>query len=264
MDGDQPLIAIKEKKNMISKKLRALSTAALLSTLIAATGLSQQKYPEPQTQTFESNARTTPAEARRLLEEGNKRFISGALISRPIRQQVRETAKGQYPLIDILSCQDSRTSSELLFDLNNGDAFTLKVAGNIVNPDMLGGLEFGTAPYYAKIIAVVGHTDCGAIKGTIDNRAAIDAGARGNLIDLLRRIRPALDMVDPKIVPRDSKNPEYVTAVAKANVELVMRNICANSKDLKDKITAGKVGFIGGMHNLATGEVTFFRESRCQ
>jgi carbonic anhydrase len=249
---------------MTHKKLRTLSLVALLSTLIAATGLSQQRFPEPKTQTMESNERMTPAEARRLLEEGNKRFISGALISRPIRQQVRETAKGQFPFAQVLSCQDSRTSSELIFDLNNGDAFTLKLAGNVVNPDMLGGLEFGVGPHYAKLTAVIGHTDCGAIKGTIDNKALIDSGARGNLIDLLRRIRPALDMVDPRIMPRDSKNPEYVAAVAKANVELVMKEICANSKDLRDRIIARKVGLIGGLHNLANGEVVFFRESRCQ
>lgn len=245
-------------------KLKILLTVALLSSLLASTGLSQQQYPEPRTQTSESQERMTAAEAKRLLEEGNKRFIAGTPITRPIRQQVRETAKGQYPFVDILSCQDSRTSSELLFDLNNGDAFTLKVAGNIANPDMLGGLEFGTGPHYAKLIAVIGHTDCGAIKGTIDNRAAIDRGDRGNLIDLLRRIRPALDMVDPRITPRDSKNPVYVTAVAKANVELVMREICLKSQDLRDKITSKRFGLIGGLHNLATGEVTFFKESNCQ
>ncbi|MEW6209686.1 MAG: carbonic anhydrase [Acidobacteriota bacterium] len=249
---------------MIRRRFLTFSTIALLSTLIAATGLSQQKYPEPHTQTLESNERMTPAEAKRLLEEGNKRFIAGALISRPIRQQVRETAKGQFPFANILSCQDSRTSSQLLFDLNNGDVFTLKVAGNVANPDMLGGLEFGTGPHYAKLIAVVGHTDCGAIKGTIDSKAAIDAGARGNLLDLLRRIRPALDMVDPRITPRDSKNPEYVTAVAKANVELVMKEICANSKDLRDRIISKRWGLIGGLHNVATGEVLFFRESDCR
>ncbi len=245
-------------------KLKILLTVSMVSILLTATALSQQQYPEPRTQTSESQERMTPAEARRLLEEGNKRFIAGTPISRPIRQQVRETAKGQFPFVDILSCQDSRTSSELLFDLNNGDAFTLKVAGNIANPDMLGGLEFGTGPHYAKLIAVVGHTDCGAIKGTIDNKAAIDRGDRGNLIDLLRRIRPALDMVDPRITPRDSKNPVYVTAVSKANVELVMREICTKSQDLKNKLTSGKFKLIGGLHDLATGEVNFFRESNCR
>lgn len=245
-------------------KPRTFLSVALFSILLIATGLSQQQYPEPRTQTSESQERMTPAEAKRLLEEGNKRFIAGTLISRPIRQQFKDTAKGQFPLANILSCQDSRTSSELLFDLNNGDAFSLKVAGNIANPDMLGGLEFGTGPHYAKLIAVVGHTDCGAIKGTIDNKAAIDRGDRGNLIDLLRRIRPALDMVDPRITPRDSKNPVYVTAVAKANVELVMREICTKSQDLKVKLTSKRFLLIGGLHNLATGEITFFRESNCQ
>ena len=180
-------------------------------------------------------------------------------MTRPIRQQVRETARGQYPFAVVLSCQDSRTSSELLFDLNNGDAFTIKIAGNIVDPDIQGGLEFGIGPHYAKLIAVIGHTDCGAVKGTIDNKQAIDAGKRGNLIDLLRKIRPALDRVDPAIEPRNSRNPVYVDAVAMENVILVMGEIRENP-NIKEKIDFGVINLVGGMYDVKTGEVKFFKD----
>src|SRR5215470_10255507 len=127
--------------------------ATVVFSLFLSSGLSQQRqYPEPKTQTEESNREMTPKSALELLKAGNERFVRGTLISRPIRQQVRETALGQFPFAAILSCQDSRTSSELLFDLNNGDAFSLKVAGNVANEDMLGGLEFGTAPLFARLI----------------------------------------------------------------------------------------------------------------
>jgi carbonic anhydrase len=147
----------------------------------------------------------------------------------------------------------------LLFDLNNGDAFTIKIAGNIVNPDIQGGLEFGIGPHYAKLIAVIGHTDCGAVKGTIDNKQAIDAGQRGNLIDLLRRIRPALDKVDPSIEPKNSKNPVYVDAVARENVLLVMEEIRKNP-EIKKEIDSGRIDLVGGMHDLRTGEVKFLKK----
>jgi carbonic anhydrase len=200
-----------------------------------------------------------PDRALALLQAGNERFVRGAIITRPLRQQVRETARGQYPFAVVLSCQDSRSSSELLFDLNNGDAFTIRIAGNIVNPDIQGGLEFGIGPQYAKLIAVMGHTDCGAVKGTIDNKKEIDNGERGNLIDLLRRIRPALDRVDPGIKPRESKNPVYVDAVARENVLLVMGEIRKNP-NIKKKIDSGAIDLVGAMYDVKTGEVKFFKD----
>ena len=128
-----------------------------------------------------------------------------------------------------------------------------------MNPDIQGGLEFGIGPHYAKLIAVIGHTDCGAIKGTIDNKQAIDAGQRGNLIDLLRRIRPALDRVDPRIVPKTSSNPVYVDAVARENVLLAMEEIRKNPK-IKERIDSGSINLVGGMYDVKTGEVKFFKD----
>jgi carbonic anhydrase len=245
---------------MKSNKFRASLTTIFVFTLCLSQGLSQQQqYPEPHTQTEESNRNMTPGQARALLEAGNERFVRGTIMTRPIRQQVRETAPGQYPFVEVLSCQDSRTSSELLFDLNNGDAFTIKIAGNIVNPDIQGGLEFGIGPHYAKLIAVIGHTDCGAVKGTIDNKQAIDRGDQGNLINLLRRIRPALDKVDPSIVPKNSANPVYVDAVASENVLLVMEEIRKNP-EIKKEIDSGRIDLVGGMHDLRTGEVKFLKK----
>ncbi|HEU4391380.1 MAG TPA: carbonic anhydrase [Blastocatellia bacterium] len=245
---------------MNSHKFRAFLATMFVFTLCLPAALSQQQqYPEPHTQTEESNRNMKPEHALALLQAGNERFVRGTIMTRPIRQQFRETARGQYPFACILNCQDSRTSSELLFDLNNGDSFTIKIAGNIVNPDIQGGLEFGIGPHYAKLIAVIGHTDCGAVKGTIDNKRAIDAGQRGNLIDLLRRIRPALDRVDPSIEPKTSKNPVYVNAVASENVLLVMEEIRKNP-NIREKIESGAINLIGGMHDLNTGEVKFFKD----
>ena len=241
-------------------KFRASFATIFVFTLCLPQGLSQQQqYPEPHTQTEESNRNMRPEHALALLQAGNERFVRGTIMTRPIRQQVRETAPAQYPFAVVLSCQDSRTSSELLFDLNNGDAFTIKIAGNIVDSDIQGGLEFGIGPHYAKLIAVIGHTDCGAVKGTIDNKQAIDNGQRGNLIDLLRRIRPALDRVDPRIEPKNSKNPVYVDAVARENVLLVMGEIRKN-RDIKEKIDSGAIDLVGGMYDVRTGEVKFFKD----
>ncbi len=246
------------KKEM--KTIKISGAIAFLATLLLAPALSHQQYPEPFTQTRESNSRMTPDTTLAALKAGNERFLRGTLIGRGIRQQFRDTAKGQYPFAVVLNCQDSRAPVELLFDLNNGDAFSLRIAGNVLNEDMLGGLEFGTAPYYAKLIVVMGHTGCGAITGTIDMKADIDRGERGNLIDLLRKIRPALDMVDPSIQPRTSSNPKYVNAIARANVLLVMRQIRERSGDLKRKFDSKAIDMIGAMHDLSTGEVTFFKE----
>jgi len=246
---------------MKTNKFRASLATIFVFTLCVLPGLSQQQqYPEPHTQTEESNRNMKPKQALALLQAGNERFVRGTIMTRPLRQQVRETARGQYPFAVILSCQDSRASSELLFDLNNGDAFTIKIAGNIVNPDIQGGLEFGIGPHYAKLIAVIGHTDCGAVKGTIDNKQAIDAGQRENLIDLLRRIRPALDKVDPRIEPKNSKNPVYVDAIARENVLLVMGEIRKNP-NIKEKIDSGAINLVGGMYDVKTGEVEFFKDT---
>ena len=208
---------------------------------------------KPVIQTRKSQAKMTPARALELLKAGNERFVYGCMVHRDLREQVSATAGGQYPFAAILSCQDSRTSSEVLFDLNKGDAFSIRIAGNVVNEDVLGGLEFSTRLMGARLIAVIGHTNCGAIKG------AIDSAELGNLTALLGRISPAVvSALNGR--RRDSNDKKLVEAVAKANVLLAMRQIRERSPIIRDMIEAERVGLVGGMYNLATGKVTFYKK----
>jgi carbonic anhydrase len=208
---------------------------------------------EPIIQTRQSQKNLTPEQALELLKAGNKRFKKGEMANRDLREQVSATAGGQYPFAVILSCQDSRTSSEVLFDLNKGDAFSIRIAGHVVNEDVLGGLEFSTRLMGARLIAVIGHTRCGAIRG------AIDSAELGNLTALLGRINPAVES-SLNGRRRDSNDGELVEAVAKANVLLAMRQIRDRSSIIKELLDSGQVGLVGGMYNLANGKVTFYEE----
>ena len=206
---------------------------------------------KPVIQNRKSQKKMTPEQALELLKAGNERFVGGCMVNRDLREQVSATAGGQYPYAAILSCQDSRTSSEVLFDLNKGDAFSIRIAGNVVNEDVLGGLEFSTKLMGAKLVAVIGHTGCGAIRG------AIDSAEMGNLTALLGRINPAVESsLDGR--RRDSNDRRLVEAVAKANVLLAMRQIRERSPIIRDLIEAEQVGLVGGMYNLATGRVKFY------
>lgn len=213
---------------------------------------------EPIIQTRKSQKAMRPGQALELLKAGNQRFVEGKMLNRDLREQVSATAGGQYPYTVILSCQDSRTSSEVLFDLNKGDAFSIRIAGNIVNEDVLGGLEFSTRLMGAKLIAVIGHTKCGAITGAIDNAQL------GNLTALLSKIRPAVELILPGGRPEGVVDRKIVEAVAKANVLLAMRQIRERSPVIRDmlesKIESEQIGLVGGMYNLATGKVTFYED----
>lgn len=204
------------------------------------------------TQTKESQKAMTPAQALQLLKEGNKRFVSGEMVNRDLRAQITATAEGQYPFATILSCQDSRTSNDLLFDLNKGDAFSIRIAGNVVNEDILGGMEFGAKVAGTKLIAVIGHTKCGAIYGACDNVKM------GNLTGLLDKIKPSIEDVPMAIQPRNSKNPKFVAAVTEANVRYQMQQIREKSPVLKEMIDKGKISLVGGIYDISTGEVRFF------
>jgi carbonic anhydrase len=206
------------------------------------------------TQTRESQKAMTPERALQLLKDGNERFTSGGMVNRDLRAQIKSTSEGQYPFATILSCQDSRTSNDLLFDLNKGDAFSLRIAGNVVNEDILGGMEFGSKASGAKLIAVIGHTKCGAIYGACDNVKM------GNLTGLLDRIKPAITDVPASIMPRDSKNTKFVDAVTEANVRYQMRQIKEKSPIIKEMIERGEVGLVGGIYNISTGEVKFLEK----
>lgn len=206
------------------------------------------------TQTKESQKAMTPARALQLLKDGNERFVTGAMVNRDLRAQIKATSEGQYPFATILSCQDSRTSNDLLFDLNKGDAFSLRIAGNVAGEDILGGMEFGAKAAGAKLIAVIGHTKCGAIYGACDNVKM------GNLTGLLDKIKPSIADVSMSIQPRDSKNPKFVDAVTEANVRYQMRQIREKSPILEEMIDRGEVGLVGGVYDISTGEVRFFEK----
>ena len=231
-----------------------MKTQYLLLALIAIAGTGCSTLsPHGATMTQSTQKATTPGQALQKLKDGNARFVSGRSAHRNYLAQVKETAKGQYPYASVVSCLDSRTSTELIFDQGIGDVFNARVAGNIVNPDILGSLEFASKVAGAKLIAVVGHTKCGAVKGACDHVEL------GNLTGLLDRIEPAVKAT-PSVggSDRSSKNAEFVDAAAKQNVRKAMANIRQNSPILRQMEKEGQIQIVGGMHDISTGEVTFF------
>lgn len=207
------------------------------------------------TLTKEIQASITPAMALELLKEGNKRFVNNLKVNRNLLQQANETSDGQHPFAVILSCIDSRTSVELIFDQGLGDVFSIRIAGNIINEDILGSMEFGCKVAGSKIIVVLGHSKCGAIKG------ACDHVEMGNLTALLSKIQPAV--YDEKSVTdnRDSNNEEFVEKVAAINVRRTVAAIMQRSPILKELIQSGAIGIIGGNHDIASGEVSFYEDT---
>lgn len=208
------------------------------------------------TLTREMQAAITPAMALELLKEGNKRFVNNLKVNRNLLQQANETSDGQHPFAIILSCIDSRTSAELIFDQGLGDIFSVRVAGNIINEDILGSMEFACKLAGSKIIVVLGHTKCGAIKG------ACDHVEMGNLTALLSKIRPAVDDETTIMADRSSNNSAFVEKVSAINVKRTVRSIMERSPIIKEMIESGKLGIAGGTHDIATGEVTFYPETQ--
>lgn len=207
------------------------------------------------TLTKEMQAAINPSMALELLKEGNSRFVSNLKVNRNLLQQANETSDGQHPFAVILSCIDSRTSAELIFDQGLGDIFSVRIAGNILNEDILGSMEFGCKVAGAKIIVVLGHTKCGAIKG------ACDHVEMGNLTALLTKIRPAVDDETTTKENRNSSNADFVENVAKINVQRTVKAIQERSPILKEMIANGEIGIIGGTHDISNGEVMFYLET---
>lgn len=205
------------------------------------------------TLTAEQQASITPDQAVQLLRDGNKRFVENTKINRNLMEQVNQTSDGQYPFATILSCIDSRVSAELIFDQGIGDVFSIRIAGNIVNKDILGSMEFASKVAGTKAIVVLGHTNCGAVKG------ACDGVELGNLTHLLDKITPAMDLIDdPKEKSlRNSKNIDFVDAVANANVDRTVEMIRKNSPILAEMEQAGAIKIVSGMYDIQTGVVTF-------
>lgn len=200
----------------------------------------------------EMQAALTPEKAIEILQKGNERFINNLKANRNLLQQVNETSDGQHPFAVILSCIDSRTSAELIFDQGLGDVFSVRVAGNILNEDILGSMEFACKVAGAKVIVVLGHTKCGAIKG------ACDHVEMGNLTALLKKIKPAVDSEKTVKTDRTSKNSEFVEKVAQINVKLTVDEIAKRSPILKDMIDNGEIGIVGGTYDVTTGVVEFY------
>lgn len=207
------------------------------------------------TLTKEMQDAISPVIALNLLKEGNKRFVNNLKANRNLLQQANETSEGQHPFAVILSCIDSRTSAELIFDQGLGDVFSVRIAGNIINEDILGSMEFGCKVAGSKIIVVLGHTKCGAVKG------ACDHVEMGNLTSLLTKIRPAVDDELTTKDNRNSGNSEFVEKVASINVKRMVHEIIGRSPILKEMIESGAIGIVGGMHDITTGVVTFYPET---
>ena len=201
-----------------------------------------------QVQTKESQAATTPSRALELLREGNARFVSGKGVARNWKEQVAATAPGQHPYAAVLSCMDSRVPTEIVLDQGIGDVFSLRVAGNVVDTDVLGSLEYAAKVVGVKLILVLGHSDCGAVKG------AIDGVELGNLTSLLAKIRPAVASAGPA---GTSKDKAFVDRVAERNVRLSIQHIREGSPLVKEMVDSGKVGLAGAMYDMTTGRVTF-------
>ncbi|MBP7808848.1 MAG: carbonic anhydrase [Bacteroidia bacterium] len=203
----------------------------------------------------EMQASISPLVALNLLKKGNERFVNNLRANRDLLKQVNETSDKQHPFAIILSCIDSRTSAELIFDQGLGDIFSVRIAGNIVNDDIIGSMEFACKLAGAKIIVVLGHTSCGAIKGACDNVQM------GKLSILLDKIKPAINAETTFTANRNSGNREYVERVAALNVKENVKAITDSSNVLKELINSGAVGIIGGMYDIATGKVDFYTDT---
>jgi carbonic anhydrase len=207
------------------------------------------------TLTKEMQAAITPSMALNLLNEGNKRFVNNLKINRNLLQQANETSNGQNPFAIILSCIDSRTSAELIFDQGLGDIFSVRIAGNIINEDILGSMEFACKVAGSKIIVVLGHTKCGAVIGACDHIEM------GNLTALLSKIRPAVDDETLTKENRNSNNSVFVENVSTINVKRTVKSILQRSPILKEMIESGQIGIVGGTHDISTGEVNFYPDT---
>lgn len=204
--------------------------------------------------TRETQATMTPQKAIDFLKEGNQRFQNNLKANRNLLEQVNDTSEGQFPFATILSCIDSRVSAELVFDQGLGDIFSVRIAGNFVNEDILGSMEFACKLAGTKVIVVLGHTSCGAVKG------ACDHAEMGNLTKLIQKITPAVNAVtEPKDESlRTSKNLEFVDEVSKKNVHLTIDRIHAESPILAEMEKNGEIKIVGAMYDINTGAVDFY------
>ena len=222
---------------------------ALTATAVGGAGSTELAHAAVLTKA--QRAQLTPDAVIALMKRGNKRFTSSSRKDYNYLAQQRASASGQFPVAVLLSCIDSRAPAETIMDLRIGDIFNTRLAGNVSNPDALGGMEFGCKLMGAKVVLVMGHTSCGAIKGAIDNAEL------GNLTGLLAKIKPAV-AATAYAGERSSKNYAFVDAVARKNVELTIDEIRKNSPVLAGMESSGAIKIAGSMYNLATGVIDFF------
>ena len=201
--------------------------------------------------TQEEQAALTPDQVLTALKQGNKRFLSGTITSRDHSALVRSAANGQFPKAIVLSCVDSRIPVEDVFDRGIGDMFVARVAGNFENTDILGSMEFATLVSGAKLVLVLGHSDCGAVK------AAIDGAELGNITAMLENIQPAIDSLDAYKGDKTSSNPEFVHLVTERNIQLSIEDIRKRSPVIEDLEQKGQVKVVGALYDMSSGAVAF-------
>lgn len=199
----------------------------------------------------ETQASMTAEKALQFLKEGNERFINNMRMNRDLMQQAYATAKAQFPFATILSCIDSRVPVELVFDQGLGDVFSIRIAGNFINEDILGSMEFGCKVAGSKLILVLGHTQCGAIKGACDNVKI------GNLENMLKKIQPAVEQAEYMGDDKTSSNPEFTDKVAEKNVKLSIERILEESPILNEMVNNKEILVKGAMYNIKSGKVDF-------
>jgi carbonic anhydrase len=209
------------------------------------------------TLTQELQAKLSPQDALEILKQGNQRFVNNLKANRNLLQQANETRDGQWPFAVILSCIDSRTSCELIFDQGLGDIFSVRIGGNIVSTDVLGSLEFACKVAGSKLIVVLGHSNCGAVKG------ACDHVEMGNLTELLAKLQPAVyeEKTVANLEERNSSNTQFAENVAAINVKRSVKAIVSRSYILEQMVEKSEIAIIGAMHNLETGAVEFYDDT---
>jgi carbonic anhydrase len=233
------------------KKTGVSLLAATVGSSLALSSLQAHAASSAVTQTKRTQSAITPQQALQMLKDGNSRFLQGKMMQRNLIQQVAATGSGQFPYAAIVGCIDSRVATELVFDQGIGDIFSARIAGNFVNDDILGSLEFACAAAGAKLILVLGHTECGAVKGACDDVIL------GNLTQTLVNIKPAVAAVSGYESDRSSKNAQFVQAVAEKNVVLTVERIRRRSPILRGMVDNGQIGLNGAMYDVHTGKVTF-------
>lgn len=226
-------------------------TAGSFLLFICLCGIGSGIYAQPKTMTEEKQQGVTPQIALEKLKEGNKRFVNGTMYHRDLYKQIKAVSKGQFPFASIVACLDSRSGPEYIFDQGIGDFFVARVAGNFVNADILGSLEFASKVMGSKLIVVLGHTSCGAVKAACDNVQL------GNITSVVNAIRPAVESTKYSGTDRSSKNDEFVEKAADENIRHTIREIFARSPILKEMDEKGEIEIVGAKLDIQTGKVTW-------